>query len=36
MVVVDDGRVWRLVVSVHKGIVDVCVGWELHHSGLTG
>ena len=36
LVIVDNGRVWRLVVSVHEGIVDMCVGRELHHSGLTG
>lgn len=34
LVVVDNGRVWRLLVLVHEGIVDVCVGRELHHSGL--
>ena len=34
LVVVDDDSVWRLLVSVHEGIVDVCVGWQLYHSGL--
>ena len=36
LVVVDNGSVWRLLVLVHEGIADVCVGRELHHSGLMG
>ena len=34
LVVVNDDSVRRLLVSVHEGIVDVCVGRQLHHSGL--